>query len=256
MISYIEKHRIFALQRIWFPTENYKSLLCGDLVKIMRSAEPHVEYENYQGYLDSTLMTNLQLPVVQILSEFSKTVRYEINRSKKDDLLFEFYDAAKIMKNMELLQDFRDTYFHFCDMLGDQEQKTVYNDQHIWDYIKNSCVLLTKVTFEHGKVYHLYVHDESQAVLIYSASDFRNEDVDRNLAGRANKRLHFEDMKHLKEMGILQYDWGNVSSFENPNGIDGFKMSFGGVKTAVYSYIFPHTKFGKLLFAGKKFVER
>ena len=30
------------------------------------------------------------------------------------------------------------------------------------------------------------------------------------------------------------YDWGGLSSFDNPNGIDTFKMSFGGEKVIYY----------------------
>ncbi|WP_242886157.1 hypothetical protein [Faecalibacterium sp. BCRC 81149] len=32
----------------------------------------------------------------------------------------------------------------------------------------------------------------------------------------------------LKEMGVKEYDWGGIASCDEPNGIDRFKMPFGG----------------------------
>lgn len=32
----------------------------------------------------------------------------------------------------------------------------------------------------------------------------------------------------LKEMGVKEYDWGGIASCDESNGIDRFKMSFGG----------------------------
>ncbi len=50
----------------------------------------------------------------------------------------------------------------------------------------------------------------------------------KNAIGRANRALHFYDMQYMKAKGITTYDWGGVMSFEEPGGIDKFKMGFGG----------------------------
>ena len=49
-----------------------------------------------------------------------------------------------------------------------------------------------------------------------------------NTVGRANKYLHWNDWLLLKEMGVKEYDWCRIASYDEPNGIDRFKMSFGG----------------------------
>lgn len=51
-------------------------------------------------------------------------------------------------------------------------------------------------------VYHVYMYDENEAVLMFSVSDFRDEDIDRNLAGRANKLLHYDDMRYFKKRDL------------------------------------------------------
>ena len=57
----------------------------------------------------------------------------------------------------------------------------------------------------------------------------------RNAIGRANKYLHWNDWLLLKKMGIVEYDWGGIASYDNPNGIDKFKMSFGGEYRKYYN---------------------
>ena len=39
----------------------------------------------------------------------------------------------------------------------------------------------------------------------------------------------------MKKMGIENYDWGGISSLDNPNGIDKFKMAFGGSPIFYYN---------------------
>ena len=134
----------------------------------------------------------------------------------------------------------------------------VFDENLIKKYINNNCFLISVAEFEKGKVYHAYFFSDSSTCLWYSASDFRNQEVDRNLAARANKRLHFEDMKHFKDIGIKLYDWGNVTTQNNanPNGIDKFKASFGGTYTEKYSYTVGNTLLGKILLTGKKLAIR
>lgn len=57
----------------------------------------------------------------------------------------------------------------------------------------------------------------------------------RNAIGRANKYLHWHDWLLLKNIGVIEYDWGGIASYDNPNGIDKFKMSFGGEYRKYYN---------------------
>ena len=54
-------------------------------------------------------------------------------------------------------------------------------------------------------------------------------------------------MDWFREHGYVLYDWGNISSSTNPNGIDKFKMSFGGEVVTVYNSFVGNTLLGKIL---------
>ena len=94
-------------------------------------------------------------------------------------------------------------------------------------------------------VFHSYICDNEEARLLHSASCFREESADQSMIGRANKRLHWEDIKYFKQKGLLRYDWGGISDFENPNGIDEFKLKFGGEKITYYNIFAGNTVLGK-----------
>ena len=59
--------------------------------------------------------------------------------------------------------------------------------------------------------------------------------------------FHLPYLKMFKEHGYEIYDWGNIASFDNPNQIDKFKMSFGGEIKTVYSCFIGNTLKGKIL---------
>ena len=75
---------------------------------------------------------------------------------------------------------------------------------------------------------HTYLDLGDTARLYHSCSLFRDRKEEAALIGRSNKRLHWEDMLYFKNKGFTTYDWGGISSFDNPNGIDTFKLSFSG----------------------------
>ncbi|MBQ2936393.1 MAG: hypothetical protein IJD96_09185, partial [Lachnospiraceae bacterium] len=82
------------------------------------------------------------------------------------------------------------------------------------------------------------------------------ESADQSMIGRANKRLHWEDMKYFKEKGLVRYDWGGISDFENPNGIDEFKLKFGGDKITYYNVFTGNSLLGKLAVTAMKLLKK
>ena len=98
------------------------------------------------------------------------------------------------------------------------------------EYIENRAFILTCAYIDNKPyVFHSYIVDDTHSRLLHSCSEFRVQDnTVKNSIGRANKLLHYKDMLYLKDLGIVLYDWGGVSAPKQPNGIDKFKMSFGG----------------------------
>ncbi len=256
MLRIPDKSHFYSFERIMFPSSDDIDISKTDVTRYMRFKEKIPLFSNGIEDIDSTLITDLRLTDEKILQQFSQTVRYEIKRSLTDDISMLFYTYKDLRDNFNILEDFKNTFLNYCDICNNQALKKVYDEQKIRSYIDNECVLLSRAEFPNGKVYHLYVYDENNALLVYSASDHRKDEIDRNLAGRANKLLHYNDMLFLKSIGLSHYDWGNVASFESPNGIDKFKMSFGGTQMKVYSYFVGNSLLGKFLVFSKKLLKR
>ena len=105
------------------------------------------------------------------------------------------------------------------------------------EYAKQNALIITTAEINNKVVvYHSYIKDDLHSRFLQSCSEFRVADnAMRNAIGRANKYLHWNDWLLLKKMGIVEYDWGGIASYDNPNGIDKFKMSFGGEYRKYYN---------------------
>ena len=96
-------------------------------------------------------------------------------------------------------------------------------------------------------VWHSYLGDGKITRLLQSCSSYREADGQyRNLVGRANRLLHWEDEKTFKGMGYETYDWGGISNREEIRNITAFKKSFGGEQVDLYNYKKINTFKGKV----------
>ena len=122
-----------------------------------------------------------------------------------------------------------------------------YNPIAVKEYLLHNNLILTIAYFNDDKIaQHVYVCDDINAKLLYSVSIFRNEGLDKNLIGRANKGLHWFDILNFKSQKKQTLDWGGVTSFVSPNGIDKFKMGFGTEQLTTYNLTVGLSLLGKL----------
>ena len=138
-------------------------------------------------------------------------------------------------KQTVLLEQF---YSMYNQMYSEKGMSGIYvNHKEIEAYIEYGSLFLTcAYVDEKPVVFHSYIGNDNRVRLLHSCSEFRNLDnARRNAIGRANKYLHWEDMLYFKSLGTRAYDWGGVTSFENLNGIDKFKMAFGGTPHSYYN---------------------
>lgn len=177
-----------------------------------------------------TVENSLLLPEAEIFGRFSSTVRNEI-RKVEDEVSCFFHDDVE--KFVEFYNDFA--------ALKGIDSTSVKKIREIGE----GMVLSFAKVDEHIIAAHSYLVDTDLKIarLYHSATCRLNEGVDKTLVGKANKLLHFYDMKILKERGIETYDFGGYAkdtTDKSLQGINKFKLPFGGeVKACVNFFSFP-----------------
>lgn len=242
------KGRLLTTTHIWF--ENYPDRqalrrvgIPGDQILLHGNASPigddsHIQY---------TLRNDLSGGEEDIFALFTSTVKNEIRRAAREETVAKVYTSEDIQKDDAVLEGFAAMYH---EMYAEKGMDGVYLPMaELKAYVMAGNLTVTTATMaEQVVVYHSYVHEGEFARLWHSCSEFRVADnATRNAIGRANKFLHWEDMRYLKRKGVIDYDWGGVVSFEQPNGIDKFKMSFGGSQAIYYNIMEENSLRAKLI---------
>lgn len=197
---------------------------------------------------------SLSQPEDEILAQINKSEKYQIRKSERDGGTVRMFTGQELREDPGAVNGLSDMYE---EMYREKGTPKAFNRVQFDEYLKQDCIVLSAV-YQEGVplVFHSYVTDKDQARLLHSVSEFRNPDVEANLIGRANKRLHYEDMLYFKRNGLKYYDWGGISSLTEPNGIDVFKMKFGG-ETVTYTNIICGGSFlGKLAVTALKLKDR
>lgn len=171
-----------------------------------------------------------------LLAAMHKNTRYEIRRAiERDD--FEFrVDAAG---SRESIRRFADYYDRFAATKGRRPMARprllALGDAHL-------LVLTSVIDPSAGDtlVYHAYIRAPHRAMLLYSASLFResSDAAGRARIGRANRFAHWQDIRTFKGEGVAIYDLGGIDLHgrsEETSRIADFKRGFGGRLAQVYS---------------------
>lgn len=190
-----------------------------------------------------TMLTDLCAQEERIAERFGKDCRYKIRRAEsKDGLAFEFS-----VRPEDRLGEFADFFDAFAKQKGHRPCDR--------DWLRAACksgqlALSAAVRGGEALVRHAHVLAGTTAGLQYTASHFRGQDSDfRALVGRANRWLHWQDMRKFKSMGLERYDWGGLFADEaTPEraGINRFKRDFGGEEIRVYECALPVSLKGRV----------
>lgn len=250
MIDSTYKKKFFTVNQIWYSGDMTIHALLNqrrkaDVIFVhgVSKEETKGAFRAWQEY--HTCMNDLRISEEEMLTNINKAVKYQFRRSEKDGIEVKFYEPEDIEKNPELLDRFTDIYERMYRSKGSE---TKFNITAVKEYLAANAITFSAVWHEGEMlVFHSYIRDEQDARLLHSASCFREESADQSMIGRANKRLHWDDMKYFKEKGVIRYDWGGISDFVNPNGIDEFKLKFGGEKVTYYNVFTGNTLLGKII---------
>lgn len=172
-----------------------------------------------------TKVINLIKPPEELLAQCRKNTKYEIKRAEKEGIEFGIED------NIDAFIDFYNSFVE-----SKNNSKDVLNLSKNYFYCFRNNLIITKAIFENEiRVMHSYIMDkETKRVrLLNTASLFRyGEDFQkRNLIGRANRFLHYQDMIYFKNSGFEIYDMGGYGYNTDDvviQKINEFKDSFGG----------------------------
>jgi hypothetical protein len=247
------------VNQIWYPGTASITGLLGQRRKADILFVHGVPFEETKGRFRGwqeyhTCMNDLTRSEEEMLAAVNKAVRYQFRRSEKDQIEIRFYTKKEIGQSPELMETFADIYERMYQSKGSD---TKLNVSAIQKYLEADGILFSAVWHEGEMiVFHSYICDATDARLLHSASCFREESADQSMIGRANKRLHWEDILYFKKKELLRYDWGGISDFDNPNGIDEFKLKFGGDKITYYNVFAGNTLLGKLAVAAMRLMKR
>ena len=204
--------------------------------------EPRVDVINYRlrpAPLDGaqcspflSLVSDLGRDESELIGAFGSNNRYKINRAEsKDDL------------TVELMPDPREALDEFCaffDAFAEQK-RIVRSYRRGLEAACDAGKLVLGAASRAGVriVWHAHIVSSHTAALLHSASHFRTKDNnERALVGRANRWLHWREMRWFKQMGTERYDWGGLFADENvPEhaSVNRFKREFGGVPVQWYN---------------------
>lgn len=212
------------ISEVWAPDENWREKTKADVVTFHSFMNPseklmkHLEGQN-------TFFTSLLDDENVLLQNIKKSFRYEIKRNiESDEVECRVYSPEDLEKEKVVVDDFRSMY---TEMYKEKGMDVKLSDLEVYPFIESGALWLTRISKgDETLVYHSYINTGEGIRLLQSCSLFRDKKDEATLIGRSNKRLHYFDMLYFKDKGFSYYDWGGIRSFDEPNGIDKFKLSF------------------------------
>ena len=248
------KGRILKARNVWF--EQVGSL--GDIPKdgtdivyIYGNSQP-LSGSNVICHKQYSAITDLTLCRDDIFSSFASNLRNEIRRAKREEVTVRFCTGDDAI---EQLPEFAETFRHLYEEKGEKEELPV---KEMKTFAEENALMISAASVSgEAKVFHSYIYDGNSCRLTFSCSEFRaaSSKEEKQSFARANKLLHWEDMLYFIDKGLSVYDWGGLTSPEEPNGIDKFKLSFGCKPVEYYNIVFPVTLKGRLVTGAKSFIK-
>lgn len=199
--------------------------------------------------LQNTLENDLKLTEEELLDRIKKNCKYEIRRAAREGAYYKMVRSDELLQDKQLVDHFEITYNNMFS--AKKVPGYTFNRSMINNGIKSGNIFISTCTpLDRLElvVYHAYLCDEERTMLLYSASPLwsKEDKNSANIIGRINKYAHWQDIKWFKDNEYKIYEWGGIHSTSNPNGIDKFKMEFGGELVSYFNYTIPRSILGKI----------
>jgi|JI6StandDraft_1071083.scaffolds.fasta_scaffold11428_3 hypothetical protein len=227
MVRFYKKFYFFKVYENWF---TYKFRFLDLLTLNSHLHLKNIEQKKVYGVRNDshTVELNLEQDVDTIYANFRNTVKQEIRKSEKEGVVCDFRQD-----NIDEFVQFYNDFAHAKKIYPTSKNRII----EMGDSLKMSYATLDGQLL----VAHSYLVDEEVGIarLFHSASKRLDETVDRNVIGRANKLLTYKDILYFKEKGYKILDFGGYldnAQDKSMQGINEFKMSFGGEKVTCINY--------------------
>lgn len=236
MISYFISYGIFPVRVNWF------GLKQRPVDVIIPSVYYHIKTDpsHFQGYkeLGHTLEISLLQSIDDLKAGMVKSYRQQIRQSEETGIQF------KEIPN-------REDYVSFYNAFAEGKGLPLLSKKRIWEYGSKFQVVGAYLGDTLLAAHTYLLDNETKTVRVFhSATQRLNEEIDRNLVGKANKYLHYCGMVYYKEKGFEIYDFGGIAYNSTDPGLQGintFKTQFGGEVVesyTVYSYLYYLLRWG------------
>ena len=185
----------------------------------------------------ATLLLDLGREEDDLFQAIEKNTRYKIRRSETKD-----GTRCRLLATPDLtdayLADLAEHYRRFARAKGIGP----LNLQRLKRFRSADMLRVGQADGEDGEplAWHVYLLVHGRARLLYSLSRFRESEDSQfqNMVGRANRHLHWEDLRALKAAGVATYDFGGYylgSTDEAKLRINHFKLEFRGAPATEYN---------------------
>ncbi|WP_059369039.1 peptidoglycan bridge formation glycyltransferase FemA/FemB family protein [Treponema endosymbiont of Eucomonympha sp.] len=247
MIEYIEHSTLLKKLSICYGLTYFNEPYTVHHVDIIR------EWQYAQRHFFSTpfytLCINLTDPNDTIFAQFTKNTKYEINRAiKQDGIVMKTYDANQ----------YQEIFCDFFDEFAYTKNLDLIDRNEISRLVSHNMLTIRVALYKNNlTICHSYITANNRARLAQSASLFREsrENNFRNMLGRANRLLHWDDIQYFKKKGYRLYDFGGINkdlSNKETLAINKFKRCFGGTELKEYKSLIPVSIKGLVYLWAKK----
>lgn len=229
MLVVKQRKGLFTEATVWFAEQKY---IGADIVHYKSCRFPVTQM--CTGAI--TLLTDLQQTDDELIKMCESNCRNEIRRAIKDEDVAFMWHGDNI--NDSVIEEFVSFYNQFSKEKNWGEVDMRQLSQNMKRYRSRNGLIISCACVEGNRsVYHVYIADGRRARLLHSCSLYRkNESKEmRKKIGMANRYLHYDDLRKLRDMGYQQCDWGGAGKNSEVYNIYKFKKSFGGKHTLVYN---------------------
>jgi hypothetical protein len=230
MVTVFKKRYGLKYAEVWFPDSGWNKVK-SDVVRLHCFTDLQ-GFRQEQLELQHTRLTDLTQSVEELLDKLSKNALRDIRKSAREDITVKHFSSEAVCGDPGIVGALAECY---SAMFSDKGMELRLDTAAVLNCARAGALVIG-VAYLCGEpvVYHALIDGKDRVICWHSCSKCRCESEQSILVGRANKRLHWEDLLYFKERGCQTYDWGGVFAFDSENGIDRFKMLFGGTPHDYY----------------------